>query len=53
MSTWLKWVGGCCPVDDNAIVYVRLRNGMEMRRVAHTLTWHHLKVGGDIMEYMP
>ncbi len=51
---WIKWRGGDCPVDSDAIVEVKFRNPSRNKfnnDRAGDLNWSHDGFGGDIIAY--
>ena len=50
---WMEWNGGNCPVDADATVKFKLRNGKENQRIARYLiwTWDTILPGQDIVAY--
>lgn len=49
---WIPWAGGDCPVDDEAPIYWRTRNGVERGpSPAGRRVWHHLDSLHDIVFY--
>lgn len=51
---WIKWAGGECPVDSDAIVEVKFRNPSRNKfnnDRAGDFTWSHDGFGGDIIAY--
>lgn len=48
---WIPWAGGECPVDEDADVQYRLRNGWEYSGVAGKLIWDQSGKGYDITAY--
>ena len=47
---WIGWSGGECPVEDDAIIDIRFRDGHEERGVDADWDWEH-SGGGDIIAY--
>ena len=47
---WIEWNGGECPVEDNAVIDIRFRDGNEERGVDADWDWEH-SGGGDIIAY--
>lgn len=50
---WIPWSGGECPVDEDADVQYRLRNGYEDVEAAGLLEWQHSGEGYGITAYRP
>lgn len=51
---WIKWAGGDCPVDSDAIVEVKFRNPIRNKinnDRAGDFNWSHDGFGGDIIAY--
>ena len=51
---WIKWTGGDCPVDSEAIVEVKYRNPNRYRYSndrAGDFDWSHDGIDGDIIAY--
>lgn len=49
-QVWTRWKGGPCPVRDDYLVEVRLRDGRVIDDFANTFYWMHL-CGSDIVAY--
>ena len=47
---WIEWKGGECPVEDDAVIDIRFRDGNEERGVHADWDWEH-SGGGDIIAY--
>ena len=47
---WIEWKGGECPVEDDAVIDIRFRDGNEERGVDADWDWEH-SGGGDIIAY--
>ena len=52
-NEWIKWDGGECPVDGDAEVNIRLRDGSEYILPAGKLVWVRIKQPSenDIIAY--
>lgn len=51
---WIDWGGGECPVDSDAIVDVKLKNGVQItdgETSAAAYYWDHMNQRGDIIAY--
>lgn len=50
-SDWIEWKGGDCPVDLNAEVATKLRDGEWFVTRAGRMDWRHLNDDSDIIAY--
>lgn len=48
---WIEWHGGECPVDHDACVEVKLKDGYGTMFRANRLIWHHRGTVSDIIAY--
>ncbi|MGB3415736.1 MAG: hypothetical protein WBA36_03610 [Mesorhizobium sp.] len=51
-TPWHPWTGGECPVDPEALVILRYRDGIVSKiRIAGYLRWQHADLVDDILAY--
>ena len=48
---WIEWNGGECPVDENAMVEIVMRDLEHEKRIAGYFSWDHTKSRVDIIAY--
>jgi hypothetical protein len=51
---WLEWNGGDCPLDADAVLDIKMRDGeTELNQRAGWYYWVHNNDDGDIVSYRP
>lgn len=48
---WIEWHGGECPVDENIMVEIVMRDLEHGKSIAGYFSWDHSKSCGDIIAY--